>query len=84
MGIPMNFGLCHGGPWNKRHLAHHLGSYAVEIDPVTRVGIPLGAAKAGSYPTGGKPQPGSKSGTYVWDGSAWQWQSDPPLPRPSS
>lgn len=35
-GVPIMFGLCDGGPWHKRHLAHHDPVYIVPIEQFSK------------------------------------------------
>lgn len=67
MGVPMNYGLCVGGPFNKKHMAHATLDYRVAVNRVTKKGIPAMQATA---------DPHLKFGTYTFDGKAWQWKED--------
>lgn len=60
MGVPINYGLCEGGPWHAKHLADAGEVYPVMIDPTTKKPIP-GA------------QAGTKSGQYRFKAGTWVW-----------
>ena len=60
MGVPINYGLCEGGPWDAKHLADAQAVYRVHIDPETKKPIP-GA------------QAGTKGGEYRFEGKTWIW-----------
>lgn len=66
-GVPILYGECVGGPWNKKHLAHHETPRFVPIDEFSKkihVGVVPGTA-------------GYKFGKYDWDGKAWHWSPPP-------
>lgn len=66
MGVPINYGICHGGPHNMKHLADHREVFRVAVDPGARKAYP--AMQASIDPT-------IKFGAYHFDGKAWNWQS---------
>jgi hypothetical protein len=65
MGVPIMYGTCEGGPWDKKQLAHHEPSYPVAREEHSRkvvVGI----------------RPGTKGyefGEYTWKDGTWHWTS---------
>lgn len=65
MGVKINYGLCQGGPFNKKHLADHRGVFPLAIDKRTRKAIPATIASA---------DPEIEFGEYRFDGSVWIWQ----------
>ena len=63
MGVPMNYGLCQGGPWDKKNLAHHEPVYLVPRDIHSKK-IVIGV------------RPGTKGytfGQYLWKDKVWLW-----------
>lgn len=69
MGVPIQYGLCRGGPWNKKHLADARTWYEVMIDPTGAEKPWVGQQQAT------KARPG-KMGRYIWneEDKAWDWK----------
>jgi len=66
MGIPMNYGLCKGGPWNNKHLAHGEPTYLVAIDRHSKkpmIGVLQTSATQESF----------TFGTYRWAPFSKEW-----------
>lgn len=68
MGVPMNYGLCVGGPFHKKHMAHATESYRVAVNRVTKKGIPAMQAST---------DPDLKFGEYRWENGGWAWHTAP-------
>lgn len=64
MGVKINYGLCHGGPYNMKHLADHREVFPVAIDATTRKANPGMVASA---------DPNIKFGAYHFADSIWTW-----------
>jgi hypothetical protein len=65
MGVPMNYGPCDGGPWDKKHLAHPEELYIVPFETHSRkihVGVRPG-------------KPGYEFGEYRFEAGTWHWTS---------
>jgi hypothetical protein len=61
----MNFGACDGGPWDKKHLAHHEPVYVVPFEKHSKKVIVA-------------VQPGTKGyifGEYRYESGRWSWVS---------
>lgn len=63
MGVPIYYGTCEGGPFNRRQMAHATTTYTVAIDRLSKKAAP--AVIAGND---------YDFGEYQWDGKAWIWQ----------
>jgi hypothetical protein len=63
------YGICRGGPFSLRHLAHHERRHVVWRDADSKKAIPGLIGPSAKYP-------GAIPGTYVWneDRSEWDWQ----------
>ena len=64
-GIPMNYGTCEGGPWNKKQMAHPETLYRVAVDTDTRRAMPAFQAS---------PHANVKFGCYRFYGGKWVWE----------
>jgi hypothetical protein len=65
MANNIRYGPCDGGPWNKKHLAHHEDIHPVAREVHSRkvvVGIRPGT-------------PGYEFGEYAWKDGTWHWTS---------
>lgn len=71
MGVKISYGLCHGGPFNNKHLAHHGEVFPLAIDKTLRRANPGMVASA---------DPNVAFGAYHFADGAWNWQ--PPEESP--
>lgn len=67
MGVKIYYGLCQGGPFNKKHLAHHREVFPIAIDKRTRKAIPAMVASA---------DPEIAFGEYHFKNGVWVWQPE--------
>lgn len=65
MGVPINYGICHGGPYNNKHLADHREVFHVAIDKAMRRANPGMIASA---------DPNVVFGAYRFAEGIWNWQ----------
>lgn len=68
-GDPIYYGLCRGGPYTLKHLAHHETRKEVWRDADTNRAIPAMVGPSSKYP-------GATVGAYVWgaERGEWDWQ----------
>jgi hypothetical protein len=68
-GPTIVYGLCRGGPFSLRQLAHHEREHVVWRDPDTKKAIPGLVGPSMKHP-------GAIPGCYVWDDSRkeWNWE----------
>lgn len=62
MGVPMNYGVCEGGPWKGKNLAHHGSVYVVPINRDQKIVVAV--------------VPGTKGylfGEYRFADGKWSW-----------
>lgn len=65
MGVKINYGLCQGGPFNKKHLADHREVFPLAIDRQTRKAIPAMVASN---------NPDIPFGEYHFVDGGWVWK----------
>jgi hypothetical protein len=65
MGVKINYGLCHGGPYNKKNLADHREVFPVAIDKTMRRASPGMVASA---------DPNVVFGAYHFADGVWTWR----------
>jgi hypothetical protein len=68
-GPTIYYGLCRGGPYSLKHLAHHERRHVVWRDPGTKRAIPGMIGPSAKHP-------GAIPGAYVFniDRKEWDWQ----------
>jgi hypothetical protein len=68
-GPTIFYGICRGGPFTLRQMAHHETRHVVWRDPDTKRAIPGMVGPSMKHP-------GAIPGTYVWhdERKEWDWQ----------
>lgn len=68
-GPKIYYGICRGGPFSLKNMAHHEIRHIVWRDPDTKRAIPGMIGPSMKHP-------GATPGAYVWDAerSEWDWQ----------
>ena len=64
-GVPINYGPCLGGPWNRKNLAHHEPVYVVPIEAHSKKIVV--AVRPGTK--------GYTFGEYRFADGSWSWVS---------
>lgn len=65
MGVPINYGTCSGGPYDKKQMASALAVETVFVDRATKKPVPAMVADT---------RDSMLIGNYAFEGGLWMWR----------